>query len=287
MIVKIKKDVLKKFKNNEKRLNHILGVHDMSLAIAKKLGLDTEKISIAALFHDYMKDEPVEGLKKTITPYTYKRYKDVPEAYHAFSAATILETDYDYHDADVIEAIKYHVTAKKSMSLLAKILFVCDYSEPNRTHMYADEVRELAYQDIEKAYALALKKKIEHIESKGNIVDKNQYEALESIKKAKDSLLDIIMDELDGLKVKDLAVYDFEATSPFYDYFVIATVNDRQGQAAITHIKKAIGDNLRHIENSKGWVLIDASSVIIHLFKEEDREYYGFDKRLLGVKRVK
>jgi len=101
--------------------------------------------------------------------------------------------------------------------------------------------------------------------------------------------LNKIIETLEDLKVKDLAVFDFEKASPFYDYFVIATTNERQGSAAINHIKKALlAEEIKHVEGKGGtWVLIDCHDVIIHLFREEDRKFYGFDQRLLGVKRVK
>lgn len=101
--------------------------------------------------------------------------------------------------------------------------------------------------------------------------------------------LNKIIQTLEDLKVKDLAVYDFEKTSPFYDYFVIATTNERQGNAAINYVKKALlADDIKHVEGKGGsWVLIDTHDVIIHLFREEDRKFYGFDQRLLGIKRIK
>lgn len=102
-------------------------------------------------------------------------------------------------------------------------------------------------------------------------------------------LLNKIIEALEDLKVKDLKAFDFENTSPFYDYFVIATVNERQGSAAINRIKKALKDeDIRHIEGKGGtWVLIDCHSVVVHLFSEDERAYFGFDKRLIEVKRVK
>lgn len=101
--------------------------------------------------------------------------------------------------------------------------------------------------------------------------------------------LNKIITALEDLKVKDLAVYDFEKSSPFYEYFVICTTNERQGSAAINHLKKALdAQEIRHVEGKGGsWVLIDCHDVIVHLFTEEDRAYYGFDKRLMDVKRIK
>jgi ribosome-associated protein len=98
-----------------------------------------------------------------------------------------------------------------------------------------------------------------------------------------------IINTLEDLKVKDLKVYDFEKSSPFYDYFVIATVNERQGNAAINYIRKALEENeIKHVEGKGGsWILLDAIDVIVHLFREEDRVFYNFDQRLLGIKRIK
>jgi ribosome-associated protein len=101
--------------------------------------------------------------------------------------------------------------------------------------------------------------------------------------------LNKIIETLEDVKVKDLAVYDFEKSSPFYDYFVIATTNERQATAAINYLKKSLlADDIKHVEGKGGsWVLIDAHDIIIHLFREEDRKFYGFDNRLISVKRIK
>ncbi len=98
-----------------------------------------------------------------------------------------------------------------------------------------------------------------------------------------------VINVLEDLKVRDLKVYDFEKSSPFYDYFVIATVNERQGNAAVNHLKQKLTlDEIKHIEGKGGtWVLIDCHDVIIHLFTEEQRQYYGFDQRLMDIKQVK
>jgi ribosome-associated protein len=101
--------------------------------------------------------------------------------------------------------------------------------------------------------------------------------------------LNKIINTLEDLKVKDLVVYDFEQSSPFYQYFVVATTNERQGNAAIGYVKKALlADEIKNVEGRGGsWILIDCHEVIVHLFREEDRKYYGFDQRLMGIKRIK
>ncbi|MGI6786949.1 MAG: ribosome silencing factor [Acholeplasmataceae bacterium] len=89
---------------------------------------------------------------------------------------------------------------------------------------------------------------------------------------------------LDDLKIKDIKVYDFKNTSPFYDYFVIATVNERQANAAANNLKQTFKDKIKNIEGkSSGWVLVDMGDIIVHLFRAEERDFYGLDKMLYGL----
>ncbi|VEU82587.1 ribosome silencing factor [Acholeplasma hippikon] len=93
---------------------------------------------------------------------------------------------------------------------------------------------------------------------------------------------------LEKVNGKDIAVYEFLEKSPYYDYFVVATVNERAGQAAIGYFGKELKENLRAIEGNKGntgWTLIDLGDVVVHLFTEKDREFYGFDKRFMELRK--
>ena len=93
-----------------------------------------------------------------------------------------------------------------------------------------------------------------------------------------------VVEILEDIKVKDLKVYDFNKTSPFYDYFIIATVNERQANAAANNLKQAFRKQLINIEGkSSGWVLVDLGDIIVHFFSSEDREFYGLDKMLYGM----
>ena len=68
------------------------------------------------------------------------------------------------------------------------------------------------------------------------------------------------------------------------DFFVIATGNsDRQLRALADHVKVELKDK-HHIQShgveglaESGWVLMDYSTVIVHLFQEERRQYYDLE----------
>lgn len=95
--------------------------------------------------------------------------------------------------------------------------------------------------------------------------------------------ISIIKQELENLKVEDLTVYNLQGHSPFFDYIVIATVNQRQSDACVNHIKKALKINKEEGKNT-GWQVIDLGDVIVHLFDREKREFYGLDKLLYEYK---
>ncbi|MDR2867122.1 MAG: RsfS/YbeB/iojap family protein [Acholeplasmatales bacterium] len=94
-----------------------------------------------------------------------------------------------------------------------------------------------------------------------------------------------IYDILVGLKIKDIRVYDFQQKSPFYDYFVVGTVNEKQASAVISHLKQASA-LIRNVESSNDWTLIDLYDTVIHLFSKEGRSYYNFDDKWLLLKRI-
>ncbi len=100
-------------------------------------------------------------------------------------------------------------------------------------------------------------------------------------------LLEKTIEILEKVNAQDIAVFEFGEQSPFYDCFVVATVNERAGSAAMGYFGKELRENLKHIEgkDNSGWILIDLGDIVVHLFKDEDRQFYGFDKRFMELKK--
>ena len=101
-------------------------------------------------------------------------------------------------------------------------------------------------------------------------------------------LLEKIIKTIDIVKVTDVKVFDMEKSSPFFDYVVLATANERQSNALIQYLKESVGmAQIKGFEGKTGgWLLVDLGDVILHLFSKEMRDYYGFDKRLMSLKQV-
>ena len=54
-------------------------------------------------------------------------------------------------DEEIFNSIYWHTTAKANMTLFEKIIYVADVIEPNRKYDIVDELRRLAYEDIDVA----------------------------------------------------------------------------------------------------------------------------------------
>ena len=97
LIKDIEEKVREKFAG-KKRLEHILGVRDLALYLGKKFNLDLEKIEIAALLHDYTKYEPLEEQIRLIDdPVIVEKFKDSQAIYHAYSAANLVQKEFNIH----------------------------------------------------------------------------------------------------------------------------------------------------------------------------------------------
>lgn len=68
------------------------------------------------------------------------------------------------------------------------------------------------------------------------------------------------------------------------DYFVVMTAQSARQvealEAALTSALKEAGVNRFHREGvqGSGWVLLDFSNVIVHIFGPEEREFYALER---------
>jgi ribosome-associated protein len=101
-----------------------------------------------------------------------------------------------------------------------------------------------------------------------------------------------IQHALEDAKARDITVLDVRKISDFTDYMVIATgtsnrhvqsTADRVVDALRAHGVRAVG-----VEGGKigDWVLIDFGDVIVHVMREEIRDFYNLEKLWSDAKHV-
>ena len=97
---------------------------------------------------------------------------------------------------------------------------------------------------------------------------------------------------LDSKKGIDIKVLETADLTTLADYFVICTATSTtQVKALSEYCEKAMKDldePPHHIEGPRGgtWVLLDFSSVVVHIFMDEARKFYDLERLWSDAKPV-
>ena len=75
----------------------------------------------------------------------------------------------------------YHTTGRAGMSRMEKILYLADYIEPNRDFPEVEEMRALAYQDLDRAVAMGAALSIQEMQEKQYPLHPNTLECYQSL----------------------------------------------------------------------------------------------------------
>ena len=167
------------------RVSHVLGCRQAAEELAKVHGADVTVAARAALLHDITKalDGPLQlTLCRAYGMMLSEFSRQNPKTLHQTTGALVAERIFGEADA-VVESIRWHTTGKADMNLLQKIIYVADYMEPNRDFPGVEELRRLAYEDIDKALQLGLSMTIEMLTQQGRTVSRESREALAWLRK--------------------------------------------------------------------------------------------------------
>ena len=169
-------------KNNLKpaRYGHTLGVVNTAIKLAEIYGEDKNKAEIAALCHDVAKNMSNEELKKVIDNENIALSIDeenTQELWHSIIGPVIAKKVFGIEDEEVLSAMRWHTTGKENMTNLEKIIYLADLIEPSRKFDGVDEIREIAYKDLDLAMLKALTHTNIYLLTKGCAVDINSVKA--------------------------------------------------------------------------------------------------------------
>lgn len=154
---------------SEARWKHSQNVSKEAVRLAKKYGADPQKAEIAGLLHDVMKDTaPEEQLQMM------QRFGIIltnvelaaPKLWHAMSGAAFLERELGMQDADILNAVRYHTTARKGMSLLEQVIYIADFTSAERDYDGVEEMRKAADTSLEEAMVEGLAFTIQDLSEK-------------------------------------------------------------------------------------------------------------------------
>ncbi len=168
-----------------KRYLHSVAVAHLAAAYAVAMGYSPERALIAGILHDCAKafsdEQLVADCDKFQLPVTEVERRN-GFLLHGKLGAFYAKNKYFITDTEILSAISFHTTGHPNMTDLEKMVFLADYLEPFRTQPTKpelDEIRKLAFQDIDKAIYLALKNTLRYLKESGQETDMTTAETLE------------------------------------------------------------------------------------------------------------
>lgn len=163
-----------------RRYNHSIGVAKTAIELSKEYGYSKKKAGLTGLLHDCGKFEDVNKILKMSNEFGIIQDSIMQEnigLLHGPLGSILAKKIYDVEDEEILNAISIHTTGKTKMNLLEKIIYLADYIEPGRVFLGVEDIRKLAYIDLDKALLLAMGNSIKYVVDKGLMLHKNTIEA--------------------------------------------------------------------------------------------------------------
>ncbi|WP_443029115.1 bis(5'-nucleosyl)-tetraphosphatase (symmetrical) YqeK [Spirulina sp. CS-785/01] len=156
------------------RVQHILGVEQMSGELAESYNLDPQKARQAGLLHDLAKYFPPKTLLDIAQTHSLPLddiFYDNPHLLHADVSAIVAQEEFNITDPDILAAIANHTLGSPQMSPLSCIVFLADSLEPGRGNKPPlPELRQTSFNHLYQAVWHTSDFTIQHLIKKGRII---------------------------------------------------------------------------------------------------------------------
>ena len=165
---------------NPNRVAHVLGCRDCALELAGLYGENEVDAARAGLLHDITK--AIDGPLQLTLCAEYGMVLDefsqaYPKTLHALTGSLVAERIFGENE-NVVRAICHHTTGRADMTMLEKIIYIADYVERNRNFPGVEEMRRLAYTDLDAAVRMGLESAVAHVKRQGQGLAPATLEAL-------------------------------------------------------------------------------------------------------------
>ncbi|MBR5329312.1 MAG: bis(5'-nucleosyl)-tetraphosphatase (symmetrical) YqeK [Firmicutes bacterium] len=160
----------------EKRMNHCISVAKLCYDLALAHGADPMKAYLCGIFHDIAreipKDQMVEIAKDRGIEVGAEEQAE-PLLLHGALAAVVMKENYGIEDSEMLDAVACHTVGRADMTVMDKILFLADKTEPLRSYEGVDELRAKAFTDLNGALLEAVKGEMDYCGMQGYPVHPN------------------------------------------------------------------------------------------------------------------
>lgn len=164
---------------DKRRFGHAVGCSETAVKLAGFYGADPVEAARAGMLHDITKSLSEREQLRLCEKYgiiTDDYGGDQIKLLHGKTAAAAARHIFD-ENAAVCESISWHTTGRADMTLLEKIIYLADYIEPNRDFDGVEQLRELAYSDLDAAVLKGLQMTIDHVIERNRTLNRHSVEA--------------------------------------------------------------------------------------------------------------
>ena len=159
------KDVLK-IKLKRHRYSHSVKVLETAMDLAKAHNVSEQDAAWASILHDYAKNLDDAEMLNHIEKYAIDTDLVIQSRInlaHGLVGAEMAKCDFNIENEDILNAIRNHTFGRAGMSDLEKLIYLADFIEPDRRFSGVHKIREVAYENLDKAMLMALEQTIGHI----------------------------------------------------------------------------------------------------------------------------
>ncbi len=293
---------------SKKRYEHTLGVVNTAEKLAMQYAPEgKEKARWAALLHDCAKtkDASPEGMwelaKESLFDHKPMR-EDGESLLHAAASEVLARKNFGVEDRDILSAVRWHTTGRWGMTELEVIVYCADMIEPNRNYPEVEQLRGFADKGLVCLAKECCRATIAHLEQKRSKIDEQSKQMLlyldniegkYGMENRSKEIMEEIVRVLQEKQAQKVEVINISEVSIIADYFVIASGRtNTQVRALYDYVDEAVKkkfdlDPLHRegVQNAR-WIAIDYGCVIVHLFHQEEREFYSMEKLWAEAPRV-
>ena len=176
LFMSYEKELKKALINNERRYWHSISVAITAVNLGEIYNADKDECLISGLLHDYCKSMTFDELFAMCEKYNVnlsEEDKNADGCIHGFLAAKICKERFNISD-NIYNAIYFHTCGRPEMTMLEKIIYIADFIEPlRRFRDKIEDVRKLAYSDIDKAVILSTNMSINFLNQRNKFIHSN------------------------------------------------------------------------------------------------------------------
>ena len=156
-----------------------MNVAESAAQLAEKYGANAEKAYTAGILHDITKEESHEAQKAYLTQngiaLTELEHLN-GKVLHQMSGALFCRLELGIDDEDILNAVRYHTTGRRDMSLLEKIVYTADFISAERCYPDVEIMREKAQKSLEEAMLYSLRWTISNLSAQSKLIHPDTLE---------------------------------------------------------------------------------------------------------------